>query len=226
LGLNTAKISSMQSCTLKMNDSAALTPRQTEVFAFLEERHLVSGFMPSLEEICAKFGFKSTNSARQHLRLIGKKGRLERLKGKPRAIRLTPNDALPPPNMVKVPLLGRIPAGPLRTAVEEVEAQLALPRSFFRGEELFALRVRGESMIEAGIFDGDIAVLNARQDADNGEIAAVLLDDEATLKRVYRSAEGLRLHPENQALDDIVVRPEDHKTIRIAGVLVGTLRKF
>lgn len=209
-----------------MITSASLTSRQAEVFAFLEERQTATGFMPTLEEICAKFGFKSTNAARQHLRLIQNKGKLERLKGKPRAIRLLESDALPLPDMVKVPLLGRIPAGPLRTAVEEIEAWLALPQSFFRGSELFALRVHGNSMVNAGIFDGDIAVLNARPEADNGEISAVVIEDEATLKRVYRSAEGLRLHPENQALEDTVVRPEDLKNVRIAGVLVGTLRKF
>jgi repressor LexA len=127
---------------------------------------------------------------------------------------------------VGVPLLGRIAAGQPSLALEEVEDTLPLPRQLFRGKRLFALRVRGDSMIGAGIFDGDVAVLDAEREVRDGEIAAVVFEGEATLKRVFKTPKGLRLHAENPSIPDRFVRGGEHNSIQIAGILVGTMRKF
>ncbi len=128
---------------------------------------------------------------------------------------------------VLVPLIGRIAAGSPIFALEEAEEVLPLPRALFRGESLFALRVKGDSMIEAGIFNGDIAVLRSGPDFSDGDIAAVVVDEEATLKRVFRTERGLRLHAENPTYLERVIPPERlNQSFRLAGVLVGTIRRF
>ena len=133
-------------------------------------------------------------------------------------------------DMVEVPLVGRIAAGSPTFALEEVEETLPMPRSLLRGGaggKLFALRVRGDSMVKAGIFDGDIAVLKAGPEFTDGQIAAVVVDEEATLKRVFRTASGVRLHPENDAYTDILIPLKQPKhSFRVAGVLITTLRSF
>lgn len=200
-----------------------LPPSQAAVLRFLEDLDAAGKPAPTIREICAKFGYRSTKAAADHLVALEEKGYIIRHPRRSRGIELVRRRQ-------GVPLLGRIAAGiPREGEAGAVEDYLPIDvRNFGIKDpaQAFALRVRGDSMIEAGIFDGDIAVLKARPDAQNGEIAAVLIDEEATLKRVYHSAEGLRLHAENPAYRDIVVRREDFKTLRIAGVLVGTLRKF
>jgi len=126
-----------------------------------------------------------------------------------------------------VPLVGKIAAGSPTFALEEAEEVLALPKSLFRGRNLFALRVEGDSMVKAGIFDRDIAILRSQPDFTNGDIAAVVLNEEATLKRVFRTPRGLRLHPENDTLSDRIIPADQvNRSCRVAGVLVGTIRKF
>src|SRR5882762_10358603 len=201
-----------------------LTQRQAQIYSFLQEYQRREGVTPTLQEICKHFHFKSINAAREHLRLIERKGLLHRSPGRPRAIRLAiklPENS----QTVGVPLLGRIAAGQPSTALEEIEDTLPLPRQLFRGKRMFALRVRGDSMIGAGIFDGDVAVLDGEREVRDGEIAAVVVDGEATLKRIYKSSKGLRLHAENPAIPDRLVRASEYNSIRIAGVLVGTMRR-
>lgn len=201
-----------------------LTDRQAEVLGFVQARQRAGGLPPTLDEICTHFGFSSANAAREHLRLIQKKGYLQRAVGKPRAIRVARSASRRGTDVVRVPLLGRIPAGEPCSAVEEVEEILPLPRGQFRGEKLFALRVHGESMIGAGIFDGDIAVLDAERQAVDGNIAAVVLDDEATLKRLFGSNGGLRLVAENPAFFDRDIPRARLASVRVAGVFVGLIR--
>lgn len=204
----------------------SLTQRQAQVYSFIQEHQRREGVIPTLQEICQHFRFKSVNAAREHLRLIERKGLLQRSPGRPRAIKLAIRLPEPSPDSVSVPLVGRIAAGQPSTALEEIEETLPLPRQLFRGKRLFALRVRGDSMVGAGIFDGDVAVLDAERDVRDGEIAAVVFEGEATLKRIYKTPKGLRLHAENPAIPDRFVRGGEHNAIRIAGVLVGTMRKF
>jgi repressor LexA len=203
-----------------------LTKRQEEIYSFIQECQRKEGVTPTLKEICKRFGFKSANAAREHLRLIERKGLLVRSPGQPRAIKL----AIRLPEVVEdtlaVPLLGRIAAGQPSLALEEIEDTLPLPRQLFRGKRLFALRVRGDSMIGAGIFDGDVAVLDGEREPRDGEIAAVVVEGEATLKRIYKSAKGLRLRAENPRIPERFVRASEYNSIRVAGVLVGTMRRF
>jgi len=203
---------------------AALTDRQAEILAFIQTRQRDGGLTPTLDEISAHFGFSSANAAREHLRLIQKKGYLQREAGKSRAIRVARGAKSRKVDVIRVPLLGRIPAGEPSSAVEEIDEILPLPRAEFRGEKLFALRVRGESMIGAGILDGDIAVLDADREALDGDIAAVVLDEEATLKRLYHVSGGLRLVAENPAFPDRNISRTSLFSIRVAGVFVGLLR--
>jgi repressor LexA len=203
-----------------------LTQRQSQIYSFLQEHQRREGVIPTLQEICKHFRFKSINAAREHLRLIEQKGLIHRSPGRPRSIKLAIKLPEISQEAVGVPLLGRIAAGQPSLALEEIEDTLPLPRQLFRGKRLFALRVRGDSMIGAGIFDGDVAVLDAEREARDGEIAAVVFEGDATLKRVFKTAKGLRLHAENPKIPDRFVRGNDQNAIQISGVLVGTMRKF
>lgn len=209
-----------------MTDNRKLTSRQAEVLAFLKERQISSGFCPSLKEVAAHFGFRSTFAVREHLRLIEKKGFIYRKPGQPRAINIRGKGNATDDGLVKIPLLGRIPAGQPLAAFEETERVIGAERGLFRGQQLFALRVRGDSMKGAGICDGDIAVLNYQQEVENGKIAAVLIEDEATLKRVIRNSHGLVLRAENPGFPDIVISKNEGRECRIAGLLVGLIRSL
>lgn len=181
-----------------------------------------------MKEVARHFGWTSTSTAQQHLDALEKKGRLARTPKSPRSLRvINPLRQVGSGQTVAVPLLGRIAAGSPTFALEEAEEVLPLPRALFRGNSLFALRVKGDSMIDAGIFDGDIAVLRSGPDFCDGDIAAVVVDEEATLKRVFKTKFGVRLHAENPAYPDRLVSAEQIKqSFRLAGVLVGTIRRF
>lgn len=204
--------------------SAPLTDRQAEVLAFVQAQLRAVGRPPTLDEICAHFGFSSTNAASEHLRLIQQKGYLKREFGKSRAIRIAGSAVRRDVDVVSVPLLGRIPAGEPSLATAEIVDVLPLPREQFRGERLFALRVKGDSMVGASILDGDIVVLDPEREPLDGNIAAVVLDEEATLKRLYRLKGGLRLVAENPAFTDINVPRARLASVRVAGVFVGLVR--
>lgn len=208
-----------------MNQRRDLTPRQRQVFDFVRTHAESTGSPPTLGEICSKFSFRSTNSARQHLRLIARKGYLKLSSGCARGIQLIP-ESTSRHSVLFVPLLGRVAAGDPIEAIEEVEATLPVPGKFWRGNKLFALRVNGDSMVGAGIFDGDIAVVNAQPVANNGEIAAVVIDNDITLKRFFYSNKGVRLQSENSNYSDLYFDGPGSDAMRIAGVLVGTLRTF
>lgn len=203
-----------------------LTSRQAEVLAFVRERQQASGCCPSQQEIADHFGFKSTFAVREHLRLIEQKGFLRRTPGRRREIHVERNNRRASDVSVDVPVLGHIAAGLPVTAVENWEGMLPVPRSCFRGRELFALRVRGDSMRDAGILSGDLAIFDQSAKVEHGQIAAVLLDDEATVKKILRKHDRLVLRAANPAHPDIVVRVEENRQIHIAGLLVGLLRSI
>lgn len=208
--------------------SASLTPTQIKVLAFVEQAAAQNGRPPTIKEVAQQFGWSSTSTAQQHLEVLEKKGRLSRTPNSPRSLRVTkPLRAIRAEQTVPVPLIGRIAAGVPIFALEEAEEVLPLPRALFRGDSLFALKVKGDSMIQAGIYDGDIAVLRSGPDFSDGDIAAVVVDEEATLKRVFRTKRGLRLHAENPAYTDRVIAPSSlNQSFRVAGVLLGTIRRF
>jgi len=217
-------------CLYGINDqmAALLTNTQSKVLAFVEQSSAQIGHPPTMKEVARHFGWSSTSTAQQHLEALEKKGRLTRTPKSPRSLRVTkPLREVGREQTVAVPLVGRIAAGSPIFALEEAEEVLPLSRALFRGNSLFALRVKGDSMIDAGIFDGDIAVLRSGPDFSDGDIAAVVVDEEATLKRVFRTNRGVRLHAENPAYQDRIVSSEQVKqSFRLAGVLVGTIRQF
>jgi len=204
---------------------AALTYRQQQVLGFVQSRHRENGLVPTLQEIADHLGLKSPNSVRQHLRLIEKKGFVQRIPGRSRGLMLPRPEDQNQSGSVSVPLLGRIQAGMPVLAQEEAEEHLTLPAQLFRGRGLFALRVRGTSMNAAGILDGDMAVLDEKREVKNGSIAAVLIEDDATLKRVYRTRRGLSLKADNPTFPEINLQASDARRVRILGLLVGIVRR-
>ncbi len=207
---------------------ASLTKIQAKVLAFVEQASATDGRPPTIREVADHFGWSSTSTAQQHLAALERKGHLSRTPNSPRSLRVSkPLRAIRSGQTVVVPLVGRIAAGAPVFALEEAEEVLMLPRSLFRGEDLFALRVKGDSMIQAGIYDADIAVLRSGPDFSEGDIAAVVVDEEATLKRVFKSKDGIRLRAENPAYPDRLVSSQQiGQSFRLAGVLVGTIRQF
>jgi len=200
-----------------------LTARQWQVLSFIKKRLRQNGFAPTIQEIAAYFGFKSTNSVREHLRLIEKKGFLRKEPGRYRALSV-PHTRSDETNSIHLPMLGRIAAGPPIVAIPDLDKAVDVPAGLFRGGGLFALRVRGDSMSGAGILNGDLAVLDQKPEISEGTIGAVVIGDEATLKRVYRSPDGLVLRAENPTFSDIKVPAADSESVRVIGELVGIIR--
>lgn len=204
-----------------------LTKRQDEIYRFLLRQREHCGVCATQEEIRQHFGFSSLNSVQEHLRLLEQKGYIKRRPRKARSIQLTgPAEEMKLVDQINVPLLGSIPAGNPSFALECQEDVLSLSRRMFRGRDLFALRVKGDSMMGAGIFDGDLAVLSAANQWTDGVIAAVVVDEEATLKRIFHIPRGVRLRAENAAYPDRLISEKSHLSCRVAGVLVGIIRRF
>lgn len=203
-----------------------LTQRQAEILSFIRKFLKENGVPPTHSEIATQFGLKGTYGVRQHLRLMEKKGYLRLSQGKARGIRLTSAiSSLHDQEIHEIPLIGRIAAGQPVLAVENVEDHLKISAGVFQGKDLFALRVQGDSMINAGIKSGDIAIINQQPEVHNGEIAAVLIDDEATLKRVMLEQNRVRLKAENDHFQDIVITSETDRRFCIAGRFVGLIRQ-
>jgi len=203
--------------------SQKLTPEQERVFTFIVKHRQETGFPPTVREIAEVLGYKSPNNVRQHLRLIEQKGYIRLLPGKARGIDIstfTENTNSEDGN--SVPILGTIAAGKPITAIENIDGYLTLDRSVFRGEGLFALRVRGDSMTGMGILNGDIAVLRRKIQAEHGEVVAVIIDEDATLKRFIRENGAVLLRAENPAYSDIIL--SSLNSIQVIGKLVGVIR--
>ena len=209
----------------------SLTPRQKEILAFIQtfvDRH---GYSPSLEEIGAHFGFASPNAAFKHLQALEKRGFIRRRQvHAARAIELVPPEeaaaaaGAPTAALLELPLLGAIAAGAPIEALEDVET-IHVPSDFAGRGTHYVLRVRGQSMIDEHIEDGDFVIVQEAAAADNGDLVVALLDGEsATLKRFYREPGGrIRLQPANPAVAPLLVA-EDR--LRIRGIVVGVMRKY
>ncbi|MEO0085239.1 MAG: transcriptional repressor LexA [candidate division WOR-3 bacterium] len=188
--------------------------RRDRIMDFVRRHVETHGFAPSVREIGKAVGISSTRAVKYHLDILVRQGLLERNPGQARSLRAACRpDALP--------LIGRIAAGTPVLAVENVTEQVSLSR--FR--DCFLLRVHGESMTGAGIFDSDLVVVRPQETAEPGEIVAALIDSEATVKRLRRDADRIILEPENPAFTPIVVEPGRHD-FRIIGVVVGLLRNY
>jgi repressor LexA len=198
-----------------------LTDRQREILDFIVRWVEEHGFPPTLQEIAGKFRLASANAARDHLRALERKGYLRRRAGASRSLTLEPA-ALPPRGR---PIVGTVPAGTPVMAEENFEGYLDLNEYFGRGEGTFLLRVRGESMIEAGIHDGDIVVVRYQKEVAGGEIGVAFINGEATVKRIFPEKGGWRLQPENASLEPIHVRAGEEEFC-IAGKVIGVIRRF
>ena len=191
-----------------------LNEKQQKVYDFLKER-MQDGLPPTVREICAAADIKSTSTAHSYLRLLEEEGYISRQSGLNRAIRL-PGDSV-----MRIPLVGKVTAGLPILAVEEVESYVPVTNSSYKSDELFALRVRGTSMINAGILDRDIVVVKKTSVAENGEIVVALIGDEATVKRFYKENGHFRLQPENDEFEPIIV-----DDVSILGKVVSLIRDF
>ena len=200
-----------------MSDRSKLTKRQQEIYDFLREKILTRGYGPTVREIGNAFGIRSPNGVMCHLKALERKGLIVREQNMSRAIQLTDQPDL---RRTSLPLAGQIAAGMPTLAVEQAE-RIDFS-DLFDDSEQFCLLVRGDSMIEAHIDDGDFAVIKKQNSARDGEIVAALVDgQEATLKRFYREADQVRLEPANARL-----RPIYSRDVEILGVLVGVIRQY
>jgi repressor LexA len=200
-----------------------LTDRQREVLDFINDSIRRRGYPPTLREIGSHFGIRSTNGVNDHLRALEKKGFLQREDLKSRALRPLVTEA----SYVDVPVLGKVAAGQPLLAVQNYEDTVKIDRFFIgQSREVFALRVKGDSMIEAGIFDGDYVFIRKQLQAASGEIVVAMIGDEATVKRYYPEGDTIRFQPANSAMAPIVVRRRDFRSVNLLGVVIGVYRKM
>ena len=206
-----------------MTDRKPRGDMQARILAYIEQEIRTRGYAPSVREIGEAVGLKSTSTVHGHLTRMEKKGLLRRDAMKPRAIGLS--SAFSPfdekASLREIPVVGRVAAGTPILAEENIEETITLPEEMVGSGELFILRVRGESMIQAGIMNDDYIVVHRQMNANNGEIVVAMIDDEATVKRFYKENGHIRLQPENDAMEPIIV-PE----VMILGKVVSLIRKF
>jgi repressor LexA len=201
-----------------MADLSALTDRQREIYEFVREKIEGRGFGPTVREIGEAFDIKSPNGVMCHLKALEKKGLIKRTGFRARAIQLTDHRR---PGSAGVPLLGSVAAGSPTAAIAQ-EDRLEFGE-LFGDPKNYALKVRGQSMIENHIDDGDYVIIRKQDTAENGERVVAMIDDEVTLKRFYRDRNHIRLEPANGTMAPIIV--DETEDIRILGVLVGVMRR-
>ena len=194
---------------------------QERILAFIEAAIRERGYAPSVREIGEAVGLKSTSTVHGHLMRLEKKGLLRRDAMKPRAMGLSTPAASAEPDTCQVPVVGQVAAGMPILAEENVEDLLTLPRSFVGEGDHFILRVKGDSMIQIGIYTGDYIIVRSQPDANNGDIVVALVDDEATVKRFYKENGYFRLQPENDAMIPIIV-----PRCQVLGKVVGLMRRM
>lgn len=203
-----------------------LTTRQQEILNYIIMEVQKKGYPPSVREIGEAVGLSSSSSVHAHLEKLEEMGYLRRDPTKPRAIEVLSNDSPIGPinnanNLQYVPIVGAVTAGAPILAEQNVEEYFPLPKDFSRAEDVFMLKVRGDSMINAGIFDGDMVIVNKEPTARNGDIIVALLGEEATVKRFYKETNQVRLQPENEKYAPILATD-----IQVLGKVVGLIRKI
>jgi len=197
-----------------------MTEKQQNIFDFIKSVIRDSGYPPTVSEIGDKFGI-TVKGAYDHLKAIEKKGYIRTEQNKSRAIVIVKQEEVIPTDAINIPLIGRIAAGSPIIAEENIEEYLSFPKSMMGPGEHFALHVRGDSMIEGGIFDGDIAIIKKQNTANNGDIVAALLEEEATLKKFKVKGNKVYLIPENSAYEPIVT-----DDVAILGKLTAVFRNY
>ncbi|MGE0479476.1 MAG: transcriptional repressor LexA [Phycisphaerae bacterium] len=199
---------------------ASLTPKQLRVLTFVRDYERRNGYAPTMQELADEFGVSKVTIF-EHISALQKKGYLKRTRHRARSLRLNAAIDFPDERPSRIPLAGRIAAGRPIEAIEDREA-LDLEEVFAGSGAPFALRVRGDSMIEDSICDGDYVIVEPRETARDGEMVVALLPDgEATLKRIYRHPRGVRLQPANPAYEPLIV-----ERVTIQGVVIGVVRRY
>lgn len=195
--------------------------KQSDIYNFLKTYTETKGYPPSVREICEAVSLRSTSTVHGHLKRLEKKGLIKRDPTKPRALEIIELNSAKR-EMLNIPIVGKVTAGKPILATENIEDTFSLPLDFIKHDrELFVLKVTGESMINAGIHDGDFAIIEKAENASNGDIVVALIDEEATIKRFYKEKDHIRLQPENDTMDPIIV-----DSCSILGKLVGLFRRY
>lgn len=196
-----------------------LTPRQQQVLEFIRESVRANGYPPTVREICAALNLSSPSTVHAHLANLERLGLIKRNPTKPRALDVV-QDLRP---RRPLPLVGRVAAGQPILAEENIEELIDVPAFLRRDDDDFVLRVQGDSMADAGIFNGDFIVVHSQDQAQNGEIVVALVGDEATTKRFYNEGRTVRLQPENELYEPIIVNADE---VELVGRVVGVLRQL
>lgn len=199
-----------------------ITQKQSEILEYIKKEILSKGYPPTVRDICTAVELKSTSSVHAHLETLEKNGYIRRDPTKPRAIEIIDeNFNLTRRELVNVPMIGRVAAGEPILATQNIENYFPIPAEFMPKGEVFMLEIKGDSMINAGILNGDWIVVEKKDTARNGEIVVALVDDSATVKTFYKENGHIRLQPENDNLDPIIV-PD----CKILGKVVSLYRQF
>ncbi len=199
-----------------------ITDKQREILEYMKEQILSKGYPPSVREICTAVHLKSTSSVHSHLETLEKNGYIRRDPTKPRAIEIVDDTfQLTRRELVNVPILGKVAAGQPLLADNNINGYFPIPPEYVHNAQTFMLTVRGESMINAGIFDGDLILVEQTSVARNGDIVVALIDDSATVKTFYKEDHYIRLQPENDTMDPIIVQD-----CMIMGKVIGLYRQF
>ena len=197
-----------------------ISSKQREILEYIKQEILNKGYPPAVREICEAVHLKSTSSVHSHLETLEKNGYIRRDPTKPRAIEIIDdNFNLTRREVVNVPIIGQVAAGQPLLAVENIENYFPIPTEFMPNAETFMLKVKGDSMINAGIFNGDKLLVQRQSDAQNGDIVVALVDDSATVKTFYKEDGHFRLQPENDTMDPIIVNE-----CSILGKVFGIMR--
>ncbi len=199
-----------------------ISDKQKEILEYMKQEILNKGYPPTVRDICEAVKLKSTSSVHSHLETLEKNGYIRRDPTKPRAIEIIDdNFNMTRREMTNVPMIGRVAAGEPILAVENIESYFPIPTEYMPNAESFMLKVKGESMINAGIFDGDQILVEKCNTARNGDMVVALVDDSATVKTFYKENGHIRLQPENDTMDPIIV-----KDCEIMGKVFGVFRFF
>lgn len=199
-----------------------ISQKQQEILEYIKSQILERGFPPAVRDICEAVHLKSTSSVHSHLETLEKNGYIRRDPTKPRAIEILDDSFnFMRREMVNVPIVGRVAAGEPILAQQNIEGYFPIPMEFMPNNQTFLLTVKGESMINAGILDGDMVLVEKRQTAHNGEMVVALIEDGATVKTFYKEEGVIRLQPENDAMDPIIVQD-----VQILGKVIGVFRFF
>ncbi len=199
-----------------------ISNKQKEILEYLKSQIINKGYPPAVREICEAVKLKSTSSVHSHLETLEKNGYIRRDPSKPRAIEIIDDEFnLTRRELVNVPIVGTITAGQPILAVQNIESYFPIPSEYMPNEETFMLMVKGDSMINAGIFDGDKILVQRQSHAKNGDYVVALIEDEVTVKTFYKENGYYRLQPENDSMEPIIV-PE----LQILGKVIGLFRIF